>query len=125
MDIFTNLPDAGENDNFYEAVQALNTYFKPKSNTNFEIFKIHEAAQESEETLNQFYLRLRKMSANCSFYVVDDEIKNQIISKCHNKRLRQRAVEEADITLKKLLDMGNTMEAASQIAISIEGQIKP
>ena len=77
FNIFTNLPDTGEDDNFDSAVQALNSYFNSKNTTNFEIFKFREAAQQSENTLTQFLLCLRKMSANCSFHPVDGEIKNQ------------------------------------------------
>ena len=108
------LPDTGEADNYQQAVAALNNYFIPKKNTNYEIFKFREAVQQSSETLNQFSARLRELAQTCNFHSVDNEVKSQIISKCCNKRLRQRALETPDITLNKLLEMGNAMESAEK-----------
>ena len=42
-----------------------------------------------------------------------------------DRRLTQPALEEPNITLKKLLDMGNTVESAFQQAKSIENHVKP
>ena len=125
FDIFLSLPDTGEADNYQQAVAALNNYFIPKKNTNYEISKLREAVQQPSETLNQFSARLRELARTSNFHPVDNEVKSQIISKCCNKRLRQRALETFDITLNKLLEMGNVMESAEKQAESIEDQIKP
>ena len=61
--------------------------------------------------LKQFYAKLRQLVLTCNLNSIDDEIKSQIISKCYNRKLRQRALKIPDITLNKLLNISNTMES--------------
>ena len=95
FDIFLSLPDTGDNDNYERAVEALNHYFIPKRNVNYEIFKFRETVQQSDESLNQFYSKLRQLAQACNFHSIDDEIKSQIISKCHSRKLRSACSRNA------------------------------
>ncbi len=45
--IFDTLPDRGDNDNFKAACDALTTYFTPKKNVSFEIYKFRKSLRVS------------------------------------------------------------------------------
>ena len=61
QDIFETLPDIGDAKDFAKAMEKLDTYFSPKGNADYEIFKFRTAIQSPEETVDQFATRLRKL----------------------------------------------------------------
>ena len=101
-EIFETLPDTGEAKDYDKAVEALNAYFIPQTNTTYEEYSFRQAKQRDNETLDTYHTRLRQLSQNCSFADVDKEIKNQIIIGCLSQKLRRRALRD-NPTLKELL----------------------
>ncbi|KAF5281758.1 hypothetical protein FQR65_LT14553 [Abscondita terminalis] len=95
--------------NFEIAKTKLNTYFKPKTNIDFEIFKFREAKQEHDETVDQFYARLLQLSKTCQFNNANNEIKGQIILSTNNEELRKFALNEQP-DLDQLLNKAKTLE---------------
>jgi len=116
-DIFETLPDHGDDDDYEKAVEALNMYFKPKKNVEYEVFQFRQASQNSSESLDSFYTRLRQLAATCDFHNMDREIKGQIILSCRSSRVRRKALRDADLTLKDILDFGRSMMTADLQAI--------
>ena len=103
QDIFDTLPDTGDTANYTLAMQELDAYFTPLKNVDFEIFTFRKESQRSDETLDQYVTRLRKLASTCDFADVDKEIKSILIQNCSSKRLRRYAFVEADVTLSQLL----------------------
>ena len=91
------------------AITALNQHFDPIQNKDMAIFEFRELKQEVNETLNDFYRRLKTKASDCNFPSVDDEIRTQIIHKTRDKRLRRPALRES-FTLQKLLNHGRSLE---------------
>ena len=122
-DIFKSLPNRGDADDYESAKACLNTYFQQTKNTDYEIFQFREATQRPDETINQFYARLRKLASTCEFQHPDLEIKSQIINRCHNQQLRIKAFETKNLTLDKLLELGKSLETIQKQAREIQDQI--
>lgn len=90
-------------------------------NKEYERYKFRQAKQETGETFEQFYTRLRQLSRNCEFIEVDDEIKSQLIMGCVSTKLRRKALSET-MTLTKLLQCGRSQETAEDQATQMEGK---
>ena len=120
-EIFETLPDTGEAKDYDKAVEALNAYFIPQTNTAYEEYNFRQAKQRDNETLDTYHTRLRQLSQNCSFADVDKEIKNQIIIGCFSQKLRRRALRD-NPTLKELLDAGRAEERSKAQAKTVEKQ---
>ena len=84
------------------------------------IFEFRELKQEVNETLNDFYRRLKTKASDCNFPSVDDEIRTQITHKTRDKRLRRRALRES-FTLQELLNRGRSLERTDEQAKRLEG----
>ncbi|KAK3697503.1 hypothetical protein QZH41_002099 [Actinostola sp. cb2023] len=118
-DIFETLPDQGEDKDYKAAVAALNVYFQPKVNKTYEVYMFRNATQDSGESLDSYYTRLRRLAQTCEFTNEEEEIKSHIILSCSSTRLRRRALRE-DMNLKALLDYGRGFEMSERQAKGIE-----
>lgn len=116
-DIFDTLPNVQQGtvqqDEYEQAKHKLKTHFEPKINKEMEIYKFRQTKQESNETTDQFYLRLMKLAKTCSFTDANEEIKSQIILNTNNRELRRYALNEQPY-LDKLLLQARTIEATTK-----------
>ncbi|CAG9768515.1 unnamed protein product [Ceutorhynchus assimilis] len=121
FDIFLSLPDPqvpiDPNTNapvnlakYDKAKLKLNNHFSPKVNTEFEIFNFRQAKQSDEETIDEYYARLLKLSLNCNFPDKDREVKSQIIQGTTSTKLRRYALTE-NLSLNQLIAQGKAYEA--------------
>ena len=56
------------------------------------IFNFRQVQQESGESIDEFYRRLKEKVRLCEFHDEDGEIKTQIIHKTSDARLRRKAL---------------------------------
>ncbi|KAK7106395.1 hypothetical protein V1264_017657 [Littorina saxatilis] len=113
QDTFDTLPERG--DSYDEAVAALDAYFKPQQNFTYERHVFRQIAQMPEETTAQFVTRLRQQATNCNFAdKVDENIRDQVIDKCRDKRLKSKYLEKGTLTVNQLLDIARAHEAAAR-----------
>ena len=121
-EIFDTLSDVGEDTDYDKAVDALNKYFNPKSNSLYETYVFRQAKQENNESLDQFVTRLRQLAQKCKFHDIDREILTQVIMNCASPKLRRQALcKGEDLTLQRLLEIGRSLEASEQQADALEG----
>ncbi|XP_075533146.1 uncharacterized protein LOC142566175 [Dermacentor variabilis] len=99
-DIFLTLPDRGTD--YETAVAKLNA--------------------SSEETVDQFHVRLRKLAATCEFAKEEQEIVSQMIEGTNSAKLRRSALRVRDVTLKKIMEIGRSLDTAEFQATSMEGR---
>ena len=79
--------------NEYETLkQSFTTYFTPKQNSAYEIYKLRQAKQTRGETIDEFHTRLRTLANTCDFHDVKQEILTQILHGCLSSRLRRRGL---------------------------------
>ena len=90
----------------------------------YEVYKFREARQGSTETLDQYYTRLRSLSARCEFSDSDFEILVQIVFCGSSTRLRKHALKDPKLTLKDILIIGPQYERSEQQTQEIEDGFK-
>ena len=112
-DIFDILPSTGTT--YTSAVESLTQYFSPQTNKDVAIFEFRELVQSQNESLNDYYRRLKTKATDCGFANENEEIKTQIIHKTRDPRLRRKALRES-MDLTALLSYGTTLEVTDQQA---------
>lgn len=121
-EIFRQLTDTGNADDYKMAKDKLRDYFEPQKNRRYEVFKFRQAKQEPNETLDQFHTRLRALAQTCSFNDTEFEIEQQIIINGISSRIRKKALREPDYDLKKILLDGRRTEQSEFQARDIESK---
>ncbi len=112
---------AAVNETAYEAsVRALQDYFNPRQNVDFEILIFRQASQYQDEPLYAFHTRLQQLAANCGFTNKDQEVKAQIVQGCYSSELRKKILEEPQLTLEQVRTKGRAIEVATHQATIIE-----
>ena len=123
-EIFENLVETGEENDFDTAVNKLTEYFAPQKNTRYEIYKFRQLKQEDGESLDAFHIRLRSSATNCEFVTVDSEIEQQIITGGLSTTIRKKALKNPDYKLKDMLQEGRRKEFSSYQSKDIEASLK-
>ena len=67
---------------FEEIITLLDNYFQPKTTTSYETYIFRQLKQNTDDTITQYYLRLKEQAAKCNFDNKDREIKQQIEQHC-------------------------------------------
>jgi hypothetical protein len=57
----------GDLDLYKQASDALNDYFIPKRNKEYDIYKFRQSKQEPGESIDTYHTKLRKLAENCEF----------------------------------------------------------
>ena len=98
-----NLTLVDEEEKSFEAiVRVLGEHFVPKANLSFERHQYRQMSQLNSEKVDQFVSRLRQKVTTCEFANVDEALKDQLIEKCFDPKLRQKFLEQTNATLKDL-----------------------
>nr|XP_054931763.1 uncharacterized protein K02A2.6-like [Dermacentor andersoni] len=119
-DIFLTLPDRGTD--YGTAVAKLNAHFAPRKSVVYERHVFRQAKQSSQETVDQFQVRLRKLAATCEFANEEQEIVSQMIEGTNSAKLCRSALRERNVTLEKLMEVCRSLETAEFQATSMEGR---
>ena len=94
QEIYYTLVSEDQDTSFKDCVAVLDNYFTPKVNVSFEGHVFRQMQQMEEETINQFVCRLRQKAISCEFPSVDEAIRDQIIEKCRDPKLRRKFLEK-------------------------------
>ena len=57
-----------------KCLEALENYFKPGRNLVYERYVFNTCVQQSEETIQSYVTRLRKLAATCEYGALTDEL---------------------------------------------------
>ncbi|XP_066932937.1 uncharacterized protein [Clytia hemisphaerica] len=119
QELFETLPDTGQT--YDEAVEALTTYFIPQKNVTFERSVFNNANQQTHETTEQYVSRLCKLAQNCDYgNSLNDHIRDRVVSGCKGSKYREKLLAEKNLTLEKVIEIGQSMEAAKSQSKRIE-----
>ena len=122
-ELFSSLPDIGEKKDYDKAKKVLTDYFTQTKNIAFETYKFHEAVQGRNESIDEYYIRLKKLALTCEFPNEDRAIKSQIIHYCKSKSLRRKALRD-DLPLQDILKSARAQELSEEQAKVLEGDEK-
>ena len=121
-EIFKQIPDTGNDDDYEKAKDKLREHFEPQKNRRYEVYRFRKATQESQETLDQFHTRLRSLAETCEFADVEFEIEQQIIIGGTSSKIRKNALRDPNYDLKAMLLEGRRDEQSTFQAKEIEGK---
>ncbi|KAK3105801.1 hypothetical protein FSP39_006028 [Pinctada imbricata] len=115
------MAEKGESDETYPASKkVLEDYFKPRKNTQMEIYQFRFCKQKQGQTLDEYVTELRRLSKDCEFQDVNNEILSQLIQNCRSNQLRRRALREPEKGLDDIIKLGRTMELSDSQAQAME-----
>ena len=83
FDIYTNIFVPGTDETFANAVDVLDNHFKPKAHISYEICKFRNLKQQTDETTQQFYIRVKEHAMKCEF---DANLKKKLNNKLNFQR---------------------------------------
>ncbi|KAK3088256.1 hypothetical protein FSP39_016655 [Pinctada imbricata] len=115
------MAEKGESDETYPASKkVLEDYFKPRKNTQMEIYQFRLCKQKQGQTLDEYVTELRRLSKDCEFQDVNNEILSQLIQNCRSNQLRRRALREPEKGLDDIIKLGRAMELSDSQAQAME-----
>ena len=119
QEIFETFQDTGNT--YYQAVTKLHEHFNVKKNISYERSVFRDAKQETNQSLDQFITRLHKLTTYCEYgNNVNDEITDQVIHTCRSTKLQTRLLQEQDLTLEKVQNIGRIIELSIKQSKNIE-----
>ena len=121
-EIFKQLTDIGNDDDYEVAKAKLKEYCDPQKNRRYEVYHFLQAMQNLDETLDEYHTRLRTMSTTCEFNDVEFEIEQQLVIGGTSSKIRKRALRDPKFDLKSMLLEGRRDEQSSYQIKDIESK---
>ena len=89
---------------------ASEVHFAPTSNPAYECYLFLQLKQRQDETIHEFYIRLKEQGQKCGFTNLNREIKQQVeLATCSNK-LQRYSFQNPDKSLSELLTIAKSFE---------------
>ena len=113
-DIFAQLPDTGEANDFEIAKEKLTQHFQLQKNVRYDVYVFRKAFQQKDETLDQYHTRLRTLAEPCELTNLYIELEEQIIIGGTSTRIRKQALRDPSYDLKAML-LGGCRDEISKL----------
>ena len=121
QEIYYTLVSEDQDTSFNDCVAVLDNYFTPKVNVPFERHVFRQMQKMEGGTIDQFVCRLRQKAISCEFPSVNEAIRDQIIEKCRDPKLRRKFLEKSsEATLTVLQETAGVHEAVNTQMQSME-----
>lgn len=125
IDVFNSfqLTDADQK-NFATVVTRFDTFCTPKRNETFERYVFNSRCQAENESVEEFILDLKLKSQSCNFgELASSLIKDRIVIGVRDKHLREKLLEETDLTLEKAIQICQARELTQTRIKSMDGDV--
>ena len=115
MQIFMNLKlTDDEQRDVNTCMEALQAHFKPKRNVVYERYVFNLCSQNSDESIDEFLNRIRKLSSSCEFGTLTEElIRDKLVLGIQDETTKLRLLKEDNLTLNKALNICRASEVAN------------
>ena len=108
---------------YTEVITLFDEHFKPQLNESYETYLFNQMRQKEEETIHQYYVRLREQAKKCNFHDMDKNIKQQIELSTTDGKLRKFSFRNPTKTLHQLLAEGKVMEDIAIQTLRLEKSV--
>ena len=88
QDIFETFKDQGTTYN--DAVTKLSAYFEPRKNISYKRQVFHKSKQSADKTIDNYVVRLSKLTILCEFTDKNEMIRDQVVNSCCSTKLRKK-----------------------------------
>ena len=79
-----------------------------------------------EEPIGEYMAELRRLSTHCSFGdYLEQALRNHLVCGMHSKNIQKRLLAEAELTLKRAVEIAVGMEAAENTTKSLKEEVTP
>ena len=108
---------------YSELVEAFKEHYEPKPLVIAERFHFHRRDQTSTESISEYMAELRLLSTNCDFKeYLDQALRDRLVCGLRNEGIQCRLLAEAELTLKRAVEIAIGMEAAERNAKDLKGK---
>lgn len=105
---------------YVELVQIMSNHLKPKPNLISERCKFNDCRQEDNEDIKSYFTRLKKMSEYCDFGAnLNTYLRDKLCWGVRNRAIKERLMEENDLTCERAYGLATSMETAARDADSM------
>ena len=98
-EVYENLTTGAEDESYKDVITSLDGHFAPKSNISYERYLFRNFKQNSDERIQQFYIRVKQRALKCEFGDTNNETKQQLILVTSSSKLRRYCFCNPEITL--------------------------
>jgi hypothetical protein len=111
--IFKTLRKADNSDTYLEAHTKLTKHFVTTRSQFAEDQTFRRATKRSEETVDEFIMRLRQLAMYCKYADIDAEILAHFVAHCNMEQFQIKALREDTLTLSKAIALAKGYERDS------------
>ena len=123
LQIFLNLKLSVEDRKKVDkCLEALELYFKPTRNVVYKRYVFNTCVQQSDEAVQSYLTRLRKLAASCEYGErMDDFVRDRLVISLKDNGDKVRLLSEKKLDLQKAVQMCMSSKVASQQMKKIQG----
>ena len=116
-EIFDNIKfdDEDDKNDLQKVMEKLQDFFVGDTHEAFESYKFHLRKQEASESIEGYIAALRKLAKTCNFDKLEERlIRDQVVVGVREEGLRQKLLEDKQLTLDKCMSIGRAYESSKQ-----------
>ena len=124
QDVFEGLPfeQADDKDDITKIVPLFEQYCQGETCEVYETYKFHQRKQEKGETIDAYVSVLRQLASSCNFRdFAERMLRDQVVSGLSDDAVRQKLLQEKELTLRKCIELCRVQEASAAQARSMAG----
>lgn len=121
-------PDLPKDKNYEEIKDILSMHYTPKPIVIAERFRFHRRNQTKEESISQYIVELKKLSATCEFGTfLEEALRDRLVCGLQEAIIQRRLLAEKNLTFKQACEICHAMEMAMkntrELTNEVEGQV--
>ena len=122
--ISKHVVEAGPPFTYNSLKNAITAHFQPLANPDYEWFVLRQAFQKPEESVDEFYNKLRELASTCTLPDTEAEIRAQFIAGCASTKLQELILQDHHRTMQDILTLGWSKELSKARAPHMEAALQ-
>jgi len=82
----------------------LDTHSKPQKTIIYDRWIFRNTKQQQDESASQFIVRLKKLAETCEYTNNDEEVRDQFVCGCYEKKLMEKFLRMPKLTIKDIAE---------------------
>ncbi len=110
---------------YNELKAALLAHYRPQPLVIAERFKFQKRNQKEGESVADYIVALRQLSASCEFgQYLSDALRDRFVSGLTSESMQRKLLSQKDLTFRQACEIASSMELASRNTLEIAGKTK-
>ena len=107
---------------YEQLTSVIKQHLVPKPIVIAERLRFRKRMQKSGESISTYLASLKQLAETCDFKgFLDEALRDQLVCGLRSEAIQKRLLTEADLDLKKALEISKAMEAATRQAMELQG----